>query len=50
MSAKNQTPPGTTGANCVTPKSIPSGPLKPARTTKNNTPTGATSQRGKNGV
>jgi hypothetical protein len=50
MSEKNQTPPGKTGANVVTPKSIPSGPLKPARTTKHNTPTGAGSMsRGRQG-
>lgn len=51
MSVKNQTPPGTTGANVVTPKSVPSGPLKPARTNKHNTPTGAGSaHRGRQGT
>lgn len=47
----NQTPPGMTGTPKNTPKSIPSGPLKPASTTKHNKPTGAGStNRGKQGT
>jgi hypothetical protein len=41
----NQRSPGTTGANVVTPKRIPQGPLKPASTGPLQKPAGAGSAK-----
>lgn len=45
----DQTPPGMTGTPKNTPKSIPSGPLKPASSTASNRPTGAKAPTGPQG-
>ncbi|MDE2097312.1 MAG: hypothetical protein KGL39_08725 [Patescibacteria group bacterium] len=47
----NQRPTGMTGVNPATPKSMPSGPLKPASTGPLQKPAGAGSaHRGKQGM
>lgn len=40
-----QSPPGKTGTPKNTPKSVPGGPLMPARTSRHNTPKGAGSTK-----